>query len=192
MDAAKPPFVDTHAPGAAAELGEDRAEDLRLAVAVPRPSDPRRVPDQAARGVSISPQRVRGRPAGAANLKDTAIAAALVAKYGDPLEADVAIGAMPLGDLITLLRCIASDRGLKLGATVMDIARLQHDCRKAAMPFLHSKRATVDDKGNPVLPIIGIGKVGTLNLGGSGRSIEDIVDAENVTIIQGDSNEAEE
>lgn len=191
MDAAKPPLIDTHTAGAAAELGEDIGLARRDRTPKLPEHDPRLVPDGAARGVSISPQRVRGRPAGASNLKDTEVARQLVAKHGDPLEADVAIGSMPLGDLITLMRCIASDRGLKLGATVMDIARFQHDCRKAAMPFLHSKRATVDDKGNPVLPIIGIGKVGTLNLGVGGQSIEDMIDAENMKVVQGVSDDTE-
>lgn len=188
MERAKPPLIDTHQADAPAEdLGLRPRSRAELASPIPL-NDPRRLPVDAAAGVAIAPQRVRGRPQGSTNIKDTEIAQQLIAQYGDPLQADVAIGAMPLGDLITLLRCIASDRGVKLGGTVMEIARFQHECRKAAMPFLHSKRATVDDKGNPVLPIIGIGKVGTLNLGGTGRSIEDMVDAENVTIIQGDSD----
>lgn len=188
-------LVGTHAPSSA---GADGAigEDMRLVIDGPRESGNARVlPAAAVAGVAIAPQRVRGRRKGSGNLRDTAIAAELVARYGDPLEADVAIGTMPPGELVTLLRVVASDRGLTLGMTVGDVLALQRDCRRNAMPFIHSKRATVDDKGNPVVPIIGIGSVGTLNVGG-GRSIEDVIDGEAVeaeTITdQGDSDAVEE
>ncbi|RMF02559.1 MAG: hypothetical protein D6773_08490, partial [Alphaproteobacteria bacterium] len=62
------------------------------------------------------------------------MARALVERYGDPLEADVAIGTMSPGELVTELRKIASDRGIKLDMTLGDILRLQAACRKDAMP----------------------------------------------------------
>ena len=134
------------------------------------------LPGDAATGASFAPPRVRGRPRGATNIRDTEAAAALIARYGDPLEADLAIGNAKLGELITDLRCIASDRGLTLGGTVMEIARWQAQCRANAMPYVRGKRAQVNEAGDPVLPIIGIGRVDNLTIGTGGRSIEDMVE----------------
>lgn len=105
---------------------------------------------------------------------------ALIAEYGDPLEADVAIGTMPLGELVTELRAIASDRGLKLGMTIGDIVRWQRDCRGQALPYLHARRAPTAADGSPVTPIVAIGRVDHLTVAEGGRSIEDMIDAETV------------
>lgn len=198
-DGDRGPLAGTHAQPAgaarslaAAELGQGAAEDLQLVTGDARPSDPRRVPDRAARGVAISPQRVRGRPQGARNIRDTAVVEALAAKYGEPLEADWAIGTMAPGDLVTLLRTIASDRGIKLGLTLGDVLALQRECRKQAERYAYAPRAAVDQKGSPVVPVIGIGRVEIHQSGGgSGRSIEDVIEAQAVEIVeqsQEDSN----
>ena len=101
------------------------------------------------------------------------MASALVETYGDPLEADVAIGTMAPGELITRLRVLASDRGLKLDMSVGDILKLQRECRSAALPYIHARRTPVDDKGDPVTPVIVFGRADAVSASG-GRSIEDV------------------
>jgi hypothetical protein len=161
------------------------AEELRQSAGAPGGVIARALPGGAESGEMIAPHRGRGRPKGATNLRNTALAEALIERYGDPLEADVAIGAMPAGELVTMLRVIASDRGIKLGMTLGDVVRWQADCRRNAMNYLHSKRVAVDDKGNPAVPVIGIGRADQVHFHGSaGRSIEETIDAEAVTIIE--------
>lgn len=185
------PCGDTHAAGAgergpssAAPGAIEPARPGGISAGAPGGVIARALPEGAASGTEIAPKRGKGRPPGATNIRDTETAKALVDQYGDPLEADVAIGNADLGGLVTLLRTIASDRGLKLGGTVMDIARWQADCRRNAMPYVRSKRAPVNEKGETVPPIIGLGRAEGAILGG--RSIEDVVDAE-VLADQGDS-----
>jgi hypothetical protein len=164
----------THADGAAGELGADRDQARSRSAGAPGGVIARSLPEGAESGVSIAPQRGRGRPQGATNIKDTAVAQALIERFGHPLEADVAIGNADLGGLITLLRTIASDRGLKLGGSVMDIARWQADCRRSAMPYLMGKRAPITADGREVAPVvISLGRVAEPGAGAPGRSIED-------------------
>jgi hypothetical protein len=132
------------------------------------------LPGGARAGKLLSSRRGPGRPKGARNIRTETVAVALIERYGDPLEADVAIGTMPLGELITEMRTIASDRGLKLEASVMDLARWQRDCRGQAMPYLHSRRATTDDKGVPVTPVIAFGRADRVTINAGSRSIEDV------------------
>lgn len=157
---------------AAAETGELGLDDL-LPLAIPE-----------------SGRRGSGRPRGAANIRTNTTFAVAVSRYGDPLIASIAWGNMDTLTLIRELRAIASDAGLKLGATVMDVVRFQEDCRRNAMPFGHAKRAPVDDKGAPVLPIIGIGRVEQINVQqnfASGRSIEDAIDGEQFQGVSADA-----
>ena len=168
--------VDTHTGELAGADRRVAGSATRIPAGAPGGMIARALPGDAATGENIAPQRVRGRPRGATNIRDTAAAAELIARYGDPLEADLAIGNAKLGELITELRCIASDRGLQLGGTVMEIARWQAQCRSNAMPYVRGKRAQVNEAGDPVLPIIGIGRVDNLNISTGGRSIEDMVE----------------
>ena len=158
----------------------DRALASPVDTAAPSPASRVRqaLPAAPETGAELAPQRGRGRPKGSRNLRSEAVAVGLVERYGDPLEADVAIGTMPIGELITLLRCLASDRGLKLGMTVGDVLKLQAECRRSALPYIHAKRAPEDAKGNPVVPIIGLGIVATPSMAGGGVSIEDAIDVE--------------
>lgn len=111
---------------------------------------------------------------------------ALIECYGDPREADVAIGNMPIGELVTLLRQIASDRGIKLGMTLGDVVRWQRECRGQSLPYLLAKRAAEDSSGNAVVPIIGMGTVVLAE--GAGASLEDMIDVTpNPQSDQGDS-----
>jgi hypothetical protein len=125
-------------------------------------------------GISPLATRAPGRPVGAKNRRTDLVAQYLVDRFGDPLTAAVATSSMPLRDLITELRKVASDCGLKLGGSVMDIARFQRDCRNDALPYIHAKRAPETAKGDPVVPIIGIGRAENVVIAG-GRSLEDAV-----------------
>jgi hypothetical protein len=152
----------THAAASAAELvggaGELGAEDL-LPLAIPE-----------------AQRRGPGRPRGARNIRTDRTAQVILGRYGDPLIASAALGNMPTLELVQWLRSVASDAGLKLGMTVGDIVRFQEQCRASVMPFVHAKRAAVNEAGDPVLPIIGIGKV-QVSIGNhvaAGRSIEDV------------------
>lgn len=130
--------------------------------------------------IAISPltTRGRGRPSGAKNRRTDIVASYLVERFGDPLTASMATASMPLRDLVTELRKVASDCGLKLGASVMDIARFQRECRNDALPYIHAKRAPETFKGDPVVPIIGIGSFHqhTTVMAGAARSMEDVID----------------
>lgn len=118
--------------------------------------------------------RGRGRPVGSKNRRTDLVAEYLVERFGDPLTASMATAGMPLKDLVQQMRVIASEVGMKLGASVMDIARFQRDCRNDALPYIHAKRAPETAKGDPVLPIIGIGRADQVIVAG-GRSLEDAV-----------------
>lgn len=98
-----------------------------------------------------------GRPKGAANIRTNKTFQAAISRYGDPLIATIAWGTMDPRALIVELRKIASDCGIKLGATVMDVVRFQEQCRAAAMPYGHGKRVATDDKGDAVLPVFVLG-----------------------------------
>lgn len=139
--------------------------------------------------IGISPIATTGpgRPKGAKNRRTDLVAQYLVDRFGDPLTASMSIAGRPLGDLIRELRCIASDHGLKLGASVMDIARFQQQCRVDALPYIHAKRAPETHKGDPVVPIIGIGSVSqtSVTVVSGGRSLEDALDAR-LSIIEHD------
>ncbi|OKO67577.1 hypothetical protein AC629_42635 [Bradyrhizobium sp. NAS80.1] len=144
--------------------------------AVPAPLDQadKRLDDLLPLGISPLAPRGPGRPQGAKNRRTDLVAQYLVDRFGDPLTASMSIAGRPLRELVTELRTIASDCGMKLGASVMDIARWQQQCRADALPYIHAKRAPETAKGDPVVPIIGIGRVENLAIVG-GRSLEDAV-----------------
>lgn len=126
-------------------------------------------------GISPLAPRGVGRPKGAKNRRTDLVAAYLVERFGDPLTATMSVVGMPIDELIEKLRKAASDRGMKLGATVMDIVRFQHQCAVDALPYIHAKRAAETFAGDPALPIIGIGGFvqGGAVLEGAARSMED-------------------
>lgn len=122
--------------------------------------------------------RGRGRPLGAKNRRTDLVAQYLVDRFGDPLTASMSIGGRPLRELVRELREVASDCGMKLGASVMDIARWQQQCRAEALPYIHAKRAPETAKGDPVVPVIGIGRADQVVVGSGNvvvRSLEDAV-----------------
>lgn len=124
-----------------------------------------------------------GRPKGAANIRTNKTFEVAVSRYGDPLIASIAMGNMDPRELIRDLRMIASDCGLKLGATVMDVVRFQEQCRASATPYGHGKRIATDHKGDEVLPVFVMGGAAgsTTNVqvnSGRGGSIEDRIEAE--------------
>lgn len=138
-----------------------------------------------------------GRPAGAKNRRTDLVASYLVERFGDPLTATMSVAGRPLVDLVRELRTVASDCGMKLGASVMDIARWQQQCRLDALPYIHAKRAPETVKGEVVVPIIGIGRFEqhntTVNVGA--RSLEDALDNmqqdQPVTAIDGEVSHGE-
>lgn len=155
------------------------AEENRLDALLPLGPSP-----IAARGAGKA-----GRPVGAKNRRTDLVAQYLVDRFGDPLTASMAIAGKPLPELVKDLRIVASDCGLKLGGTVMDILRFQRDCRNDALPYIHAKRAPETAKGDPVVPVIGIGRVEQVNntVIVTGQSIEDALEAraKNVESDQG-------
>jgi hypothetical protein len=149
-------------------------------------------------GSSPLATRGRGRPLGAKNRRTDLVAQYLVDRFGDPLTASMSIGGRPLRDLVRELREVASDCGMKLGASVMDIARWQQQCRAEALPYIHAKRAPETAKGDPVLPVIGIGRVDQMAVmvqSGPARSLEDAVENvqrdQSVTTIDGEVSHGE-
>lgn len=154
----------------------------------------KRLDDLLPLGVSPLAPRGRGRPQGAKNRRTDLVAQYLVDRFGDPLTASMAIGGRPLRELITELRTIASDCGLKLGATVMDVARWQQQCRADALPYIHAKRAPETAKGDPVVPVIGIGRAENVVIA-AGRSLEDAIGNvqpnQSVTVIDGEVSHGE-
>jgi hypothetical protein len=129
-------------------------------------------------GSSPLAPRGRGRPQGAKNRRTDLVAQYLVDRFGDPLTASMSIGGRPLRELVRELREVASDCGMKLGASVMDIARWQQQCRAEALPYIHAKRAPETAKGDPVVPVIGIGRADQVVVGSGNvvvRSLEDAV-----------------
>lgn len=127
-------------------------------------------------GIVPTRKRVRGRPLGATNRRTKEAADYLVEKFGDPLAASGYVAGMDLPDLCRAMRTIASDVGLKLGATVMDIARFQRECRNDVLPYVHAKRAQETETGEVVVPIVAFGRFEAAAGGGEGRSIEDVID----------------
>lgn len=154
----------------------------------------KRLDDLLPLGVSPLAPRGRGRPQGAKNRRTDLVAQYLVDRFGDPLTASMAIGGRPLRELITELRTIASDCGLKLGATVMDVARWQQQCRADALPYIHAKRAPETAKGDPVVPVIGIGRAENVVIA-AGRSLEDAIGNmqpnQSVSVIDGEVSHGE-
>lgn len=177
----------THAaPGAGEheQIGQASADRARDPAAPAGADDfpallPLAIPESARRGA--------GRPVNSPNIRTNRTFQIAAAKYGDPLIAEVAIGNMPLRDLITEMRKVASDCGLKLGASVMDLARFQAECRRSALPYGHAKRAPVNEVGETVPPVLGLGRVEVKADGDVhvhvGHSIEDRI-AENARVIE--------
>lgn len=164
--------------GVVPAAGDD--EDQRLDGLLPLGSSP------------LAP-RGRGRPQGAKNRRTDLVAQYLVDRFGDPLTASMSIGGRPLRELVRELREVASDCGMKLGASVMDIARWQQQCRAEALPYIHAKRAPETAKGDPVVPVIGIGRADQVVVGSGNvvvRSLEDAVakaqQHQSVATIDGD------
>ena len=184
--------ADTHA----AALGGE-PEQLGLLPAEGEAARDRLLPLAEAAKSRSEPKGSGGRPLGARNRRTDLMAAYLIDRYGDPLEGHVALGMMPLRELIPALRKIASDCGMKLDLSVKELLHLQADLRKEALPYIHAKRAPETAQGDPVLPVIGLGVWSPAGVGApGGRSIEDAIEVEatisEVEQKQGDSDGAGE
>lgn len=176
----------THAAGVAAGPG-DRRDQAQLGAADPAPAaGGDHLPAMLPLAIPESERRGAGRPVNSPNIRTNKTFQIAAAKYGDPLIAEIALGNMPTRELIKELRSVASDAGLKLGGTVMDVLRFQADCRRASLPFGHAKRAPVNEVGETVPPVLGLGRV-QVNAAGDvhvhGHSIEDRI-AANARVIE--------
>jgi hypothetical protein len=179
------PLRGTHAAGAA-----DQARDLPIsagatAAASDLPAEIHDVQEFLPLAIPETQRRGVGRPANSPNIRTNRTFQAAISRYGDPLAATIAFGNMSTRELIKELRSIASDAGLKLGATVMDVLRFQEECRRNAMPFGHAKRAPVNEVGETVPPVLGLGTVQVSAQGDvhvHGASIEDEIERRTKTI----------
>lgn len=183
-------------PAAGGASAERAAAEIRMIESHEPPAAMIResVPAKAEAGKELAPRRGPGRPPGSTNKRDTEIAEELIAEFGDPLEAHVRIGSMDPAALITELRCLASDRGLKLGMTVGEILKFQRECRNDAMPYLHSKRAPVDpNTGETVLPVIGFGTIPASygQPGDDAKSIEEMVENQKLIDVTPEKSDEE-
>jgi len=146
--------------------------------------------------------RSAGRPSGSRNRLTEAVAAYLVGRYGDPLEGLMAIGmgrlehtAAELGRAMEAMRAggvkLAVDaKGREVGIDVNELAKLKKACLEAALPYIHAKRAPEDDKGNPVLPVLNIGRFDATPGVSKGLSAEDFIDVTPIQQNQGFSRDA--
>lgn len=172
--AAEPAFIGTHTPPGAGDPAAASSQPL-----LPDP-------DAGLFGGAIQAvaSRAPGRPQGAQNVRTNKTWQIAVDRYGDPLITSVALGQMNTLDLIRELRKIASDAGIKLGMSVGDVLAFQRACRADAMPYGHAKRAPTNEKGETVLPMIGIGTYvdARTQVAVGGISIEDRLNAANGNI----------
>jgi hypothetical protein len=105
-------------------------------------------------------KRGPGRPPGARNKRTQQLAAYYLGRYGDPLEALLAMGSGDLAHTHAALRAAGTATGLAVGdLTVMDLLRFKRDCLETVLPYLHARLAPTDDKGDPVVPILAIGNL---------------------------------
>jgi len=174
-DPPKAPEIGTHTARAGDQAPSAPAAGAERA---PVPGDLVGVDEFLPMAIPASARQGAGRPVGSVNIRTNKTFQIAVSRYGDPLIASIAWGNMETRKLITELRAIASDCGLKLGATVMDVVRFQEQCRAAAMPYGHAKRAATDEKGDTVVPVLGLGLVvpSARQVAGMAQSMEDIID----------------
>lgn len=148
-------------------------------------------------------KRGPGRPPGARNKRTQQLASYYIGRYGDPLEALLAMGT---GDLTHTLQALAETSlatGLPLGGggfgaaakglTVMELLAFKQRCLETVLPYLHARLAPTDDKGDPVVPILALGTVrpgaAEAVARGGALSIEDLID---VTPVAGDESEPDQ
>lgn len=176
-DAVSRVCIGTHA---AAGGGQAAASPMPAAVE----ADQLLIDDLLPLAVPSTVQRGRGRPAGSVNVRTNKTFQVAVSRFGDPLIATVALGNMDPSELIKFIRTLASDNGLKMGVTVMDVLRFQRDLRADAMPYGHAKRVPQNDKGDDVVPILvmggGAGSVTNVAIATGSMSIEDRIEAERI------------
>lgn len=117
------------------------------------------------------PRRGAGRPPGARNKRTQQLAAYYLGRYGDPLEALLALGTGDLRHTLAELRRLSAELGIpvmteKVGGdlvvcepTVMGLLEFKREVLRETLPYLHAKLAPTDDKGDPVVPILALGTV---------------------------------
>ncbi|GJE06362.1 hypothetical protein AOPFMNJM_1678 [Methylobacterium jeotgali] len=146
-------------------------------------------------------RRGPGRPPGARNKRTQQLASYYLGRYGDPLEALLAMGTGDLTHTHRALADAARATGLPLHGggekgkvmTVMDLLVFKQRCLETVLPYLHARLAPTDDKGDPVVPILALGTVrpgaAEAVAKGGALSIEDLID---VTPVGGDESEPDQ
>lgn len=98
--------------------------------------------------------RGRGRPKGAGNKRNEQIAKLVCQKFGDPVQAMASLYAMPLDQLVELVKLVDPGKDGKAGDIAIKALNVQLAAAKATAEYVHSKKpveATVNVKSDGVL-----------------------------------------
>lgn len=98
--------------------------------------------------------RGRGRPKGAGNKRNEQIAKLVCQKFGDPVQAMASLYAMPLDQLVELVKLVDPGKDGKAGDIAIKALNVQLAAAKATAEYVHSKKpveATVSLKTDGVL-----------------------------------------
>lgn len=133
-------------------------------------------------------QRGRGRPRGAGNKRNEQIAKLICQKFGDPVQAMASLYAMPLDQLVELVKLVDPGKDGKAGDIAIKALNVQLAAAKATAEYVHSKKpveATVNVRTDGVLVFPG-GVAGTFEqlddaTRGAAALIQQAMDAGTVT-----------
>lgn len=105
-------------------------------------------------------QRGPGRPKGARNKRSQELAKLIAHKYGDPVEYMASLYAMPLDQVIELLKLADKGKTGKQGDLAMKAVNLQLSAAKAVSEYVHSRKpveAVIRHEADAVLVMPGVG-----------------------------------
>lgn len=109
--------------------------------------------------------RRAGRPKGAGNKRNEALAKLIMGKFGDPVQAMASIYAMPLDQLVEMVKIADPGKDGKTGDIAIKALNVQLAAAKAVSEYVHSKKpveATINVKSDGVLVFPG-GVAGDFN-----------------------------
>lgn len=98
--------------------------------------------------------RGRGRPKGAGNRRNEQLARLIVHRFGDPVEAMASLYAMPLDQLVELIKIVDPGKDGKAGDIAIKALNVQLAAAKATSEYVNSKKpveATLNVKSDGVL-----------------------------------------
>jgi hypothetical protein len=124
--------------------------------------------------------RAPGSRAGRPNKISRIMAAKVEDEHGKTVLEELVAMAMASPEAIAAeMIALAKATNLDVGVTVRDVWRYKLDCLATAAPYLHAKRAPVDNKGQTFRPIIqiGSGNAGLLDASGEVDDAELVFDA---------------